>query len=276
MGAHTNLVISVTTITTPATHHLNGASAATAFPLNAKPCDNESLNSPSAIVVSCVKNARDTATQDYEAKEIIESIRTDIPLTLRPLKLASTIEGIRKTFADTLDQTRDRKAAKNAVNEAKKQLPAVLFSGTFSQRRSGCLVQHSGFLCADLDELGEQLPDIWDKVKGSPHLWAMFRSPTGDGLKCVFRVQPDAAKHRQSFHAVEEHVRALAGIQIDEACSDVARLCFFSYDPDTYLNRPRLNCSRWTLKSLHPLQPPLYARRKLKHAVILLNRCSAK
>ncbi|MFZ3374804.1 MAG: BT4734/BF3469 family protein, partial [Chthoniobacterales bacterium] len=190
----------------------------------------------STTLVSCVKNVRDTETQHYGAGEIIESMRTDKPLKLRPLTLASTIEGIRKTFADTLAQTRDRKAGKNAVNEAKKQLPAILFSGSFSQRRSSCLLQHSGFLCADLDDLGEQLPEVWEKLKSSPHLWAMFRSPTGDGLKCVFRVRADAAKHKQSFRAVEEHVHALAGTQVDQACSDVARLCFFSYDPETFVN----------------------------------------
>jgi len=190
----------------------------------------------STMLVSCVTSARLIKTQDFDAREIIESIRTDKQFKLRPLKLAPTIKSIRKTFADTLAQTRDRKAAKNAVNEAKKQLPAILFSGSFSQRKSSCLLQHSGFLCADLDELGEQLPEVWDKLKSSPHLWAMFRSPTGDGLKCVFRVQADANKHKQSFRAVEEHVRALADTQVDQACSDVARLCFFSYDPDTYLN----------------------------------------
>jgi P4 family phage/plasmid primase-like protien len=63
-----------------------------------------------------------------------------------------------------------------------------------------------------------------------------FLSPTGDGLKCVFRVQPDADTHKASFRAVEEHVRKVTGLQIDQSCSDIARLCFLSHDPDAYLN----------------------------------------
>jgi hypothetical protein len=188
------------------------------------------------LLLSCVRSARATKTEGFDAREIIESIRTDKQFKLRPLKLAPTIERIRKEFADTFSQTGDRKAAKNAVAESKKQLPAILFSGTFTQRKSNALLRHSGLLCADLDDLGDQLPEIRVKLKESPHLWAMFRSPAGEGLKCVFRVKADAAKHKQSFRAVEEHVRALTGVQIDEACSDVARLCFFSYDPDAFLN----------------------------------------
>jgi hypothetical protein len=91
-------------------------------------------------------------------------------------------------------------------------------------------------LCADLDQLGDQLADVRSKLLTSPHLWALFLSPTGDGLKCVFRVRSDAGKQKASFRAVEKHVRALTGIQIDQSCSDLARLCFLSHDPDAYLN----------------------------------------
>src|SRR5262249_6019166 len=70
----------------------------------------------------------------------------------------------------------------------------------------------------------------------SPHLWALFMSPTGNGLKAVFRVPADPLKHVSSFFAVEQHILALAGIQIDKACKDVARMCFVSFDSAGYLN----------------------------------------
>jgi P4 family phage/plasmid primase-like protien len=183
-------------------------------------------------IVSCVKSATETATQDYDAREIVESIRTD-----KHFKLRERIENIRQEFARVIATTgNDRKAAKNAVNEEKKQLPAVMWSGSFRSRRKDAIVQHSGLLCADLDELGDRLVEVRAKLKESPHLWAMFISPTGDGVKCVFHVSADADKHKASFHAVDKHVRDLTGIQIDQACSDVARLCFLSSDPDAYLN----------------------------------------
>src|SRR5439155_5005052 len=49
-------------------------------------------------------------------------------------------------------------------------------------------------------------------------------------------VPADSSKHLASFRAVEAHVMELTGVQIDQACKDVARLCFVSYDPDAYLN----------------------------------------
>jgi putative DNA primase/helicase len=207
------------------------------IPLNAKPCpaSGEGAQPVSAMTVSCVKTAKDTTTQHYDAREIIESIRTE-----KHFKLRGPVEKIRQRFGSVMASTgNDRKAAKEAVAQAKRMLPGVLWSGRFRNRKRNDpdkLSQHSGLLCADLDELGDQVADIRAKLLTSPHLWSLFLSPTGDGLKCVFRVPADAQKHKASFHAVEKHVRDLTGIQIDQACSDVARLCFLSYDPDAYLN----------------------------------------
>jgi hypothetical protein len=183
-------------------------------------------------VVSCVKSAIDTKTLAYDAKEIIESIRSD-----KHFELRESVERIRSKFRSvTLASGNNGKAAKEGVTEEKKKLPAVLWSGSFSQRNKDALLQHSGLLCADLDALGDQLVAVRTKLLESPHLWALFLSPTGNGLKCVFRVRADAGKHKASFHAIEEHVGELSGIQIDKACSDVARLCFLSHDPNAYLN----------------------------------------
>jgi hypothetical protein len=73
------------------------------------------------MLVSCVRNARDTATQHYAAKEIIEAIREG-----KRFRLREPVENIRNTFANAIASTEgDRKAAKQAVAEDKKQLPAV-------------------------------------------------------------------------------------------------------------------------------------------------------
>ena len=200
--------------------------------MNISPVQGADAQTVTAIRVSCVKNAKDVTTTDYDAKEIIESIRDN-----KYFKLRDSIEDIRKTFRNTLaTQPNDRRAAKEAVADKKKRLPGVLWSGIFSQRKRDALLQHSGLLCADLDKLGDKLPAVRAKLRESPHVWALFVSPTGEGLKCVVRVQPDSHAHNASFRAVEEHVRVLTGIQIDQSCSDVARLCFLSHDPDVYLN----------------------------------------
>jgi hypothetical protein len=103
--------------------------------------------------VSCVESAKDTKTQDYKAKEIVECIRED-----KHFNLCKPIENIRSTFRGVLATSgNDRKAAKEAVATNKKRLPGVLWSGRFRSRRKDDLDQHSGLLCADLDQLGDLL-----------------------------------------------------------------------------------------------------------------------
>jgi hypothetical protein len=183
--------------------------------------------------ISVVTSATDIETQDYDANTVIEAIRTG------GKKLRGQVEEIRATMQWELTRHGDEKRAKQTAGEIKKQLPAVMWCGTFSSREkpaSDKLIAHSGLLCADLDSLNGELPAVREKLSGSPHAWAVFTSPSGDGLKVVFRVPKDAAKHTGSFRAVEQHVKELTGVQIDEACKDVARLCFLSYDPELIYN----------------------------------------
>src|SRR5262249_9141174 len=110
-------------------------------------------------------------------------------------------------------------------------------SGTFSRRRNEYLRQHSGLLCADIDALdGNDLNEVRAKLQTSPYVVAGFLSPTGSGLKVIFKVPADAQKHLGSFRAVERHVLEFIGVQIDESGKDLSRLCFVSDDPEASLN----------------------------------------
>ncbi len=178
-----------------------------------------------------VRDATAIETRDADAEGIIKAISAG--------KWRHPIEKIRSTFARVLKETGDLKKAKEAVAPLKKKLPAVMWSGRFSNRETPAdekLSVYSSLLCGDLDDLGERLPAVHAKLEKSPHLWAMFISPTGNGLKAVFRVAADASKHLASYRAVAKHVLELTGEKIDGACKDVARLCFISHDPDAFLN----------------------------------------
>jgi hypothetical protein len=174
-------------------------------------------------IVSSVLSATDTACQDVSLRQVIASIKTSGTIRTK-------IESIRVTFKSELFKHGDYNLAKRAIDDLKKQLPGITFSGTFTKRAAGSIKAHSGLLCADLDKLGDRLLDVREQLKQSPFLYLLFGSPSGDGLKAVFRVPPDASRHLASYRAVEKHVKELTGVQIDEACKDVARLCFLSYD----------------------------------------------
>lgn len=188
-----------------------------------------SLGGP-GVVVSFVENATSTLTHDGDAIEIVECIRTG--------KWRNQVQNIRCKFARILAERGDLKAARLAVDSLKKKLPGVLWSGRFSTRKKpaqGKLLAHSGLLCADLDNLGDRLPEVRSRLETSPHLFALFTSPTGNGLKAVFLVADDAQAHAASFRAVQTHVHDLCREGVDEACKDVARLCFVSFDPHALL-----------------------------------------
>src|SRR5205823_13800283 len=89
--------------------------------------------------------------------------------------------------------------------------------------------------CADLDDLEDRLPRLRDALKRSPNVWALFKSPSGNGLKVIFRVVPDASSHYGSFLAVQSYMKKVHDVSVDEKCSDVGRLCLLSHDPEVYL-----------------------------------------
>ena len=181
--------------------------------------------------ISVFKDAYETTPMlGTDVSEVLNAIRTG------GRNLKGRVERYRKALETELKHHGDHKRAKKATQTIKNQLPAVTWSGTFTQRANDQLSQHSGLLCADCDKLNSALPKVRDKLRTSPYLFASFVSPSGDGLKAVFRVPADPTEHAASFRAVQSHVHELCGVEIDQACKDVARLCFLSFDPELYYN----------------------------------------
>jgi putative DNA primase/helicase len=158
---------------------------------------------------------------------------TDVPLEsalqdIRSGKHKTQIEQVRAAY---------KEGGKKQAGQLKKHLPAILFSGRFSERNDAGIQQHSGILVADLDELSrEDIAALRDKLKEDPHVLFVFLSPTGSGLKVGFKVPADADRHADSFVTVAFHVKEAYGEDIDPACKNLSRLCFVSHDPDLHIN----------------------------------------
>ena len=171
-----------------------------------------------AVKISIVQNCTKKETEDIELGRVLEAIRDG--------KWRTQIEKIREAYRNGGAEP------KRAIDALKKKVPAVMFSGRFKHRASDALLKHSGLICADLDSLGDKLPQVRVDLSSSPHLFALFVSPSCDGLKAIFRVPADPYRHRDSFRAVARHVFKLTGVRIDESGKDPARLCFVSFDPE--------------------------------------------
>jgi hypothetical protein len=181
------------------------------------------------IAISCAR-ASDNKTNDLDAVAAVKVIK-DGKLLAKPVAEIRALLATGKT---------------KQAEALKVKLPGVLWSGQFTQRGAAHLTTHSGLLCADLDDLGD-VRTIRMQLQRSKHLWALFASPTGKGLKAVFRVRADVATHPASFEAVKAHIKELTGVEVDESCKDVARLCFLSHDPDAYSNEAAVELAPLTL-----------------------------
>jgi hypothetical protein len=114
----------------------------------------------------------------------------------------------------------------------KDELDYATFSGTFTNRSDSALINHSGYFCIDIDHIGDQteIDAMIEKLLNFYNPALFFRSPSGDGLKIVYKIDIESATHREFYFAFEDYFKTEHGIQIDIACKDVSRACFLCYD----------------------------------------------
>jgi len=149
------------------------------------------------------------------------------------LTIEECIEIIRtislKTKTDLIRKTEDPKERE----KIKKSLPYVTFSGTFSSRANEKLIVRSNYFCIDLDHVGalKEINDVEKAITDSYPFAMSFVSPSGDGVKIVFLIDPDAGTHLDFFHAIKKFIGLKTGRAIDDNCKDISRACFLCHDP---------------------------------------------
>lgn len=123
-------------------------------------------------------------------------------------------------------------------SELKKKLPAVTLGGVFSPRRGNeNLKSPTGILVVDLDHLPE-VESTFQLLSRDEKIFAAFRSPSGDGIKCLVRARGIGtdSDHKRFYDAIKKYFQKTYGLKIDSACKDIARLTFVSWDPNLFIN----------------------------------------
>jgi predicted P-loop ATPase len=118
--------------------------------------------------------------------------------------------------------------------KAKSKLPYVTISGQFKERNEMGIVKHSGFLCIDIDNLGDSVHDAKAELASDNYFHAVFISCSGNGLCAIAKINPKA--HLESFNFLSEHLYTKYNINIDEKCKDISRPRFVTYDPEIHIN----------------------------------------
>jgi len=136
---------------------------------------------------------------------------------------------------------------KEAANELKKKLPAVVWSGTFENGvKNENLTQHSGFACIDFDEVGN-IDLLKTELKKDNLIYSFWISPRGNGIKALVKMNPikDDAEHKEYYDALINRFKSTYSINPDEHCRNVSRLCYVGYDKDLFINDDSVS---WTEK----------------------------
>ena len=115
--------------------------------------------------VTIFKNVKDTSVPFYR----------DISFILKRIK-----DGKSKELIERIRNEKD----KEERNKIKQLLPAICFSGEFSERKDKSILVHSGIICLDFDgfETKRELLNKKEELKNDVHTHSVFISPSGNGL----------------------------------------------------------------------------------------------
>jgi hypothetical protein len=174
--------------------------------------------------ITVFRNIQETDTPFYrEVSVVLDRIRDGANSSGEPIP---TKEIIKKVRAEK---------RKTERNELKKMLPAVCFSGTFTKRKDASITEHSGLICLDFDGYDKQKDLLSDKkaLSESKYSYAVFISPSGQGLKVLVKVPADIDNHKNFFNSLHKHYN---NPHFDTTSKNISRVCYESHDPLIHIN----------------------------------------
>ena len=167
--------------------------------------------------VTIFKSVKDTSVPFYR----------DVDFILSRIK-----EGKSKELIEKIRKEKD----KELRNKIKQQLPAICFSGEFSDRKDKSILKHSGIICLDFDgfKTKKELLNKKQEIKNDVHTHSVFISPSGNGLKVLVKVPSDIDNHVKYFMSLQDYYNCS---EFDTTCKNISRVCYESYDKDIFINK---------------------------------------
>ena len=160
-------------------------------------------------------------TENKDILKILDDIKNGV---YKP-----AITYLRKSLADNKIEAAER---------AKKSLPAFTPSATFKGgRKMEFLTNYNALVVLDIDKITpNKLSESKEKLKENPFVFAFFTSPSGNGLKIFVKVDSGKDEHKETFLKLQRYFEDILSLEIDKSGKDITRLCFFSYDPELFVN----------------------------------------
>ncbi len=187
----------------------------------------------------------------FKSKDV--PYHVSIEKVINRIKNGDSIELINKVRSAKTKQEADR---------FKEGLPCILFNGTFSERNSNSLINHSGLMVVDFDKYpsNEDMIEHFEILKQNNHFLLLFISPSGNGIKGVVKVSNELDKnsHPKVFTQFQDDFNF---DYWDKSNSNIDRVCFESYDPNIYVNfeaeiyNPEIKDKGYDIRERTPLLP---------------------
>lgn len=148
----------------------------------------------------------------------------------RIVDLSKVIDQIR-TGGKLRSELEELRTSENYKSD-KMKLPVICFNGEFTRRNIKGLNSHNGFMILDIDGLEDPFKRK-EELSEHPNIYAVFISPSYKGVKALLRIPKlkNDSEFKEVFRAAQDEFK-----DIDGSGKDISRCCFFSYDPDIYVN----------------------------------------
>ena len=129
---------------------------------------------------------------------------------------------------------------KQAYDHWKGKMPAFTPAGLFGERRAiSCCIAETGLALIDIDYLPEDVcQEVLKKAKTLSYVVFAWRSLSRAGIHLLIAL-PDSGTFKENIEPAQRQVikdMAIPGLELDKACKDVSRLCYFNYDPELFVN----------------------------------------
>jgi hypothetical protein len=159
------------------------------------------------------------------------SLRKLIDKTMNCPEWLAGIELVRHAIAEHGKKSPQHEAAKLA-------LPYFVTSGTYQGRNNAGLIQPSGLVQADIDNLSKfDLIRARLMLENDVHCVFGFTSPSGNGFKMLCRANfSNNLEYRAAWKALAEHYKKHYGLEVDAKAKAMAQPCFISSDSRAIVN----------------------------------------
>jgi len=188
------------------------------------------------------KNAEsNTSNLNYrDPKDVIVSYADAVSIAeMKTCTLESIFEAIRgEGWKEIIEEIRDEKGPKKRKELKSKNL-AYFNLGIYKDNyRTNDSFLSTEFLLFDFDHLGGDINEKKNILTNNKNIYAMFISPSGDGLKIIMRLD-NKITNKDEFSLIYKHFAKISVTAIGKEAdhtSDVSHPCYISFDSDIYIN----------------------------------------